>query len=109
MAMPQAPVTTISGCCDRDEDERPDRPWQNTHCAELSFSFVSRARSNAALRLDGRHPWVSRGSKWIVSTFHWSKKGMYSAGTLRGSHFRTARIALSACARQARSLGGFKR
>ena len=33
---------------------------------------------------------------------------MYSAGTFRGSHFRTARIALSACARQARSLGGFK-
>ena len=34
---------------------------------------------------------------------------MYSTGTFRGSHFRTARIALSACARQARSLGGFKR
>jgi len=28
------------------------------------------------------------------------KRAMYSAGTLRGSHFRTARIALSACARQ---------
>ena len=45
----------------------------------------------------------------MVSTFHCSKKGMYSAGTFKGSHFRTARIALSACARHARSLGGFSR
>ena len=65
--MSEALVTTISAGCDRDEDERRDGSRNYTHGDVISFSVLTRRR------LAGHHPCVSRGSKWMVSTFHCSK------------------------------------